>query len=91
MQRGSIIATFLGALVLLSAAWIIQKPLLQVYWAVNSRIPDYTHLVQNNPFLRISTGRFMKRDHSDQRAQRSQLCNDQVAPLLYCPHGIVKA
>ena len=91
MQRGSIIATFLGALVLLSAAWIIQKPLLQVYWAVNSRIPDYTHLVQNNPFLRISTGTFMKRDHSDQRAQRLQFCNDQVAPLLYCPHGIVKA
>ena len=66
MQRGSIIATFLGALVLLSAAWIIQKPLLQVYWAVNSRIPDYTHLVQNNPLLRISTGSSKKRDHSYQ-------------------------
>ena len=56
MQRSSIGAVFLGALVLLSAAWIVQKPLLQVYWAINSRIPDYTHIVKNNPFLRIDTG-----------------------------------
>ena len=56
MQRSSIGAVFLGALVLLSAAWIVQKPLLQVYWAINSRIPDYTHIVKNNPFLRINTG-----------------------------------
>ncbi len=56
MQRSSIGAVFLGALVLLSAAWIVQKPLLQVYWALNSRIPDYTHIVKNNPFLRINTG-----------------------------------
>ena len=56
MQRSSIGAVFLGALVLLSAAWIIQKPLLQVYWALNSRIPDYTHIVKNNPLLRFNTG-----------------------------------
>lgn len=56
MHRSSIIATFLGAVVLLTAAWIVQKPLLQIYWAVNSRIPDYTHIVQKNPLLRIDTG-----------------------------------
>lgn len=72
MQRSSIGAVFLGALVLLSAAWIVQKPLLQVYWALNSRIPDYTHLAKNNPLLRIDTGNSYPRAiWADQAFQRS--------------------
>ncbi len=55
-MRSSIIAAFLGAIALFCAAWIVQKPLLQVYWAVNARIPDYTHFVQKRPLFRISTG-----------------------------------
>ena len=53
MQRSSIVALFLGAVLLISAALVVQKPLHQIYWAVNSRIPDYSHFVQSNPFLRI--------------------------------------
>ncbi len=71
MQRSSIVALFLGAVILISAGLVVQKPLHQIYWAVNSRLPDYSHFVQSNPFLRISTGTVNHDRHYDQDLQCS--------------------
>lgn len=58
MQRNRIVAVFLGCVVFFCVGYLLQKPLLQVYWAVHSRIPSHGLSFGSRQSLRFGTGCF---------------------------------
>lgn len=66
MRRISIVALFLGAIVLAAAVYILHKPLLQIQWAISSRLPS-----QSLPFDKLRSFRLHKGAAADHQAQSS--------------------